>query len=71
MAEHEQKRFILKQAAGGLLVSISAVLFLALLFSHLPPDFWSAAGLLMWLGLAGVFVFTVLQLIRRENDSNS
>jgi hypothetical protein len=70
MARHVQKRFILKQAVGGLLVSFSAVLFIAALFAHLPSDFWSAAGILIWLGLAGVFALSILQLMRGERDSD-
>ncbi|HKD47901.1 MAG TPA: hypothetical protein VKB67_09455 [Rhizomicrobium sp.] len=69
MARREQKRFIPKQAIGGLLTSISAVLFLAMLFSNLPPDFWSAAGLIIWLAIAGAVALSVIRLIGRADDN--
>ena len=50
-------------------VSISAVFFLTLLFTHLPPDFWSAVGLFIWLGLAGVFALSVFQLISDDGGA--
>ena len=69
MAGHQHKRFIPRQAIGGLLVSISAVLFLAVLFSNLPPDFWSAAGIMIWLGLAAIFAAALLQFMRSGGPS--
>ena len=69
MASHPHKRFLPRQAVGGLLVSISAVLFLAVLFSNLPPDFWSAAGITIWLGLAAIFGAALLQFMRSGGPS--
>ena len=64
MAHREQKRFVARQAIGGLLVSMSAVAFLAVLFANLPLSFWSAVGLISTLAVGGAIALSVLQLIR-------
>jgi hypothetical protein len=69
MAHRKQKRFIARQAIGGLLTSLCAVLLLAILFANIPPDFWSAVGLLIWLAVAGAIGLSVVRSIRRADDA--
>jgi ABC-type multidrug transport system permease subunit len=67
MADREQKRFVARQAIGGLLVSMSAVAFLAILFANLPLGFWSAVGLVSTLAVGAAIALSVLQRVRSDD----
>ena len=68
MALREQKRFIARQAVGRLLVILSMVFLLTVLFTNLPPNFWSASGLVVWsAAVVGAIALSVMRLIRADN----
>ena len=69
MVGREQKRFIARQAIGGLLVSMSAVAFLAILFANLPLVFWTVVGLVSTLSVGGAIAVSILRLIRSDDHS--
>jgi hypothetical protein len=68
MAHHKRKRFIPRQAFGGLLMSIAAAWLLALLSAYWSADFWNAALLIAWLVIGCAIAVSVMRLIRRADD---